>query len=76
MIEITYTRNGHGFQFVITTAVARVISNGYPDMDTCQKAALEIAYSTHGRDKVKEIFTAETSKKEEVILNKTCKRAE
>ena len=62
MIEITYTRNGHGFQFVITTAVARVVSNGYPDIDTCQDAAREIVFSTHGRDKVKEIFTAETLK--------------
>ena len=62
MIEITYTRNGHGFQFVITTAVARVISNGYPDMDTCQQAALEIAIPTIGKDKIKEVFTSETLK--------------
>ena len=62
MTEITYTRNGNGYKFVITTAIARVVSDGYPDLEICRQAALEIAIPAIGKDKIKEVFTSETLK--------------
>ena len=56
MIEITYTRKGRHFAFEIRTAITRVTSTGYHDIDKCQEAAREIAYfGAEGKTAIKEI---------------------